>query len=65
MTTKRRPRKGRKPHTDDPPMPFATTLSESTIKTLNDLHETIGRPRSEIIKKALQLYAEMHHLLKP
>jgi hypothetical protein len=56
---------GRPAHTDDPPMPFATTLSQSTITLLNELHEAIGRPRSEIIAKALQLYAQVHHLLKP
>ena len=64
MPTKKRPRLGRPAHIDDPPQPFATTLPQSAIQTLNELHATLGRPRSEIIAKALQLYASTHHLLK-
>jgi hypothetical protein len=64
MTRKPRKTRGRPAHIDDPPQPFATTLSESTINTLNRLHQQLGRPRSEIIAKALALYAQTHHLLK-
>jgi hypothetical protein len=65
MPAKTRTRKGRPAHTDDPPVPFATTLPKSVVRTLNALHDQVKRPRSEIIAKALQLYAQTHHLLKP
>jgi hypothetical protein len=65
MTRKKRESRGRPAHADDPPQPFATTLSRSVLQILNHLHDTLGRPRSEIIAKALNLYAELHHLLKP
>jgi hypothetical protein len=64
MTLKRRKKMGRPPHLDDPPISFATTLSESTIARLTRLHEQLGRPRSEIIAKALQVYEQMQPLLK-
>jgi hypothetical protein len=64
MTAKTRKRKGRPAHTDDPPLPFATTLPTSVLQMLNQLHDTLGRPRSEIITKALNLYAQLHYLLK-
>lgn len=65
MTTQKRRSAGRPAHKSDPPRPFATTLAQSTINTLEQLHKDIGRPRSEIIAKAIDVYARIHDLLKP
>jgi hypothetical protein len=56
---------GRPSHKSDPAKPFATTLPQSAIERLSELHAQTGRPRSEIIAKALEVYERIYTLLLP
>lgn len=52
------PRKrGRPPHTDDPPKLFSTTIPESAYTLLATLAEAQHRTKSEILTDALRAYA--------
>jgi hypothetical protein len=51
----RRPR-GRPPHTEDPPVPLATTIPRSIDRALRQLAADTDRPMSEHLAHALRTY---------
>ncbi|HYT73506.1 MAG TPA: ribbon-helix-helix domain-containing protein [Vicinamibacterales bacterium] len=55
-----RPRRGRPPHTDDPPVMVGTTVPTSINRLLMDLSRRLGRPRSEILADAIRAYARRY-----
>ena len=52
-----KPKRGRPPHTDDPPVLLSTSIPTSIDHLLRDLSATLQRPRSELLADAIRAYA--------
>ena len=57
MPTAVRKRRGRPPHTDDPPVFLGTTVPTSIDRLLRNLADRQEQPRSKILADAIRAYA--------
>jgi hypothetical protein len=64
MPTAVRKRRGRPPHTDDPPVFLGTTIPSSIDRMLRDMADRLERPRSEILADAIRAYARRFVTIK-
>ena len=50
-------KRGRPPHTDDPPVLLSTSIPTTTDRLLRRLSADLKRPRSELLADAIRAYA--------
>jgi hypothetical protein len=68
MSRTPRIRRGRPPHSDDPPVFLGTTIPRSADNILRELSVRLGRPRSELLAEAIRFlsrrYTKNKHMSK-
>jgi len=57
MVLVKKSKRGRPPHTDDPPVLLSTSIPRSIDRLLRQLSTTLQRPRSELLADAIRAYA--------